>query len=192
MEHTLVLIKPDGVQQKLIGKIISRFEDTGLKVVGMKMVWPDEKKAREHYPLDEDWAKSAFTKSKESAEKNKEKFYFNDHIEFGKFVQNGLVDFIQENPVVALVLEGTHAIEIVRKMVGATEPRSAIPGTIRADFASIESYVNANLGRRAVRNLIHASDSLINANREIATWFDKKEVHRYNRPGDEKITNNKI
>ena len=187
MEQTLVLIKPDGIQQKVVGKIIGRFEDAGLKVVGMKMVWPDEGKARKHYPLDKEWAEAAFGKTKESAEKNNEKFDFKDSMEFGKFVQDGLVEFIQENPIVALVLEGTHAIEIVRKMVGSTEPRSAIPGTIRSDFASVESYPNANTQGRAVRNLIHASDSVDNAKKEIKTWFDEEEVHDYKRPGDEKI-----
>lgn len=187
MEKTLVLIKPDGVQQKLIGKIISRFEDAGLRLVGMKMVWPDENKAREHYPLDEDWAKAAFEKTSSSAKENNEEFKFSDYMEFGKFVQDGLVNFIQENPIVALVLEGTHAIEVVRKMVGATEPRAASPGTIRADFASVESYPNANLNGRAVRNLIHASDSKDNAEKEIKTWFDEGEVHNYSRPGDDRI-----
>jgi nucleoside-diphosphate kinase len=187
IEQTLVLIKPDGIQQKIVGKIISRFEDVGLKVVGMKMVWSDEKKAREHYPLDEDWSRGAFEKTKETAEKNKEKFDFKDYVEFGKFVQEGLVSFIQENPIVALVLEGPHAIELVRKMVGSTEPRQAAPGTIRGDLASIESYVNANSNNRAVRNLIHASDSVNNAKKEIDVWFDDEEVHDYKRPGDEKI-----
>ena len=187
MEQTLVLIKPDGIQQKVVGQIISRFETAGLKVVGMKMVWPDEAKARQHYPLDEEWAETAFAKTSESAKKNNEEFNFKDHMEFGKFVQDGLVEFIQENPIVALVLEGTHAIEVVRKMVGSTEPRSASPGTIRADFASVESYPNANNQGRAVRNLIHASDSVENANKEIKTWFDEEEVHDYSRPGDDKI-----
>jgi nucleoside-diphosphate kinase len=187
MEKTLVLIKPDGIQQKLVGRIISRFETAGLRVVGMKMAWSDESKAREHYPLDEEWARAAFGKTKDSAEKNNEEFNFKDSMEFGKFVQDGLVEFIQENPIVALVLEGSHAIEVVRKMVGATEPRSAAPGTIRADFASVESYPNANNQGRAVRNLIHASDSVENANKEIKTWFDENEVHDYSRPGDEKI-----
>lgn len=187
IEQTLVLIKPDGVQQKLIGKILSRFEDAGLKIVGIKMIWSDEKKAVEHYPLDEEWAKNVFKKSKESAERNKEKFNFKNHLELGKFIQKGLIDFIQENPIVAIVLEAPHAVDIVRKMVGATEPRSANPGTIRSDFASVESYPNANVKERAVRNLVHASDSAINAKREITTWFSKDEVHNYKRPGDERI-----
>ena len=187
MEQTLVLIKPDGIQQKVVGKIITRFEDAGLKVVGMKMVWADEKRAREHYPLDEEWSKGVYAKTKESAEKNNERLDFKDYEEFGKFVQDGLVEFIQENPIVALVLEGTHSIEVVRKMVGSTEPRAANPGTIRADFASVESYPNANNQKRAVRNLIHASDSIENAKKEIKTWFDKEEVHDYSRPGDERV-----
>lgn len=185
IEQTLVLIKPDGVQQKLIGKILSRFENAGLRIVGMKMVWPDEKKAVEHYPLDEEWAKNVFKKSKENAEKNKEKFNFQNYIELGKFIQKGLIDFIQENPIVAIVLEAPHAVDIVRKMIGATEPRSANPGTIRSDFASVESYPNANVKERAVRNLVHASDSAVNAKREITTWFSEDEIHNYKRPGDE-------
>lgn len=187
IEQTLVLIKPDGVQQKLIGKIISRFEDAGLKIVGMKMIWPDEKMAGEHYPLDEEWAKNVFSKSKQSAEKNKEEFIFKNHLDFGKFVQGKLINFIQGSPIVALVLESPHAVDIVRKMVGATEPRAANPGTIRSDFASVESYPNADMKNRAVRNLVHASDSFINAKREIKVWFNEKEVHNYKRPGDENI-----
>lgn len=187
IEQTLVLIKPDGVQKSLIGRIISRFEEAGLKVVGMKMVWPDEKKAKQHYPLDEEWARGSYKRSKEAAEKNKDPFDFKDHKDYGEFVQKGLVNFIQENPIVALVLEGPHSIELVRKMIGHTEPRQALPGTIRGDLASVESYVNANTNNRAVRNLIHSSDNLENANKEIKTWFDKNEVHDYKRPGDEHI-----
>ncbi|MEK6914864.1 MAG: nucleoside-diphosphate kinase [Nanoarchaeota archaeon] len=187
IEQTLVLIKPDGIQQKLIGKIITRFEDAGLKIVAVKMIWPDEKKAKEHYPLDEEWARNVFDKSKNSAEKNKEKFIFKNHLDFGKFIQDGLVDFIQESPIVALVLEAPHAIDIVRKMIGATEPRAAIPGTIRSDFASVESYPNANIKKRAVRNLVHASDSFENAKKEIKVWFNNEEVHDYKRPIDENI-----
>jgi len=184
IEQTLVLIKPDGIQQKLIGRIITRFENAGLRIAGMKMIWPDEKKAKEHYPLDEEWSESAFRKSRETAEKNKEKFDFKNHKEFGKFIQDGLVKFIQESPVIAIVVEAPHAIEVVRKMVGATEPRSAVPGTIRSDFASIESYPNANKKERAVRNMVHASDSVSNARREISIWFSKEEIHNYKRYGD--------
>jgi len=185
IEQTLVLIKPDGIQKRLIGKIISRFEDAGLKIAGMKMEWPDEDKAREHYPLDEEWTKSVYKKSKETAKKNSDPFKFKDHVEMGEFVQKGLIEFIKETPIVAMVLEGPHAIELVRKIIGSTEPRQSAPGTIRGDFASVESYFNANSKDRAVRNLIHASDSLENAKKEILIWFEEGEVHNYKRPGDE-------
>ena len=108
-------------------------------------------------------------------------FEFSDHIQYGQFIQDSLKNFIKESPVVALVIKGPHAIEIIRKMVGATEPRSALPGTIRADFASIESYEISNAGNRAVRNLIHASDAPETAKREIALWFKPSEIHDYKR-----------
>jgi len=185
IEQTLVLIKPDGVQKKLIGRIISRFEEADLRLAGMKMIWPDEKMARKHYPLDEEWAKSIYKKSKEASEKNSEPFPFKDYLDIGKFVQEGLVNFIMESPIVAIVMEGPHAIELIRKIIGSTEPRQSLPGTIRGDFASVESYFSANSKGRAVRNLIHASDSVENAEKEIAIWFSKGEVHDYSRPGDE-------
>ena len=86
------------------------------------------------------------------------------------------IDFIREGPVVAIVLEGPHAIEIVRKIIGHTEPRQAIPGTIRGDFISIESYAVSDAEGRAARNLVHASDSAENANREVDLWFKKNEI----------------
>jgi nucleoside-diphosphate kinase len=184
IEQTLVLIKPDGVQMRLIGKILSRFEDTGLKISAMKMVWPDEDKARNHYPMDEEWAKNMFKKTKDAAEKNNEPLKYDNYEEMGKFVNDALVEFIQESPVIAFVLEGPSAIELVRKLIGHTEPKQAAPGTIRGDFASIETYVLANFKDRPLRNLIHASDSVENAKKEIALWFDKEEVHDYKRPGD--------
>lgn len=184
MERTLVLIKPDGVVRGLIGKIISRFEDIGLKLAGMKMVWVDEKFAKEHYKLDEEWAKNVFTKTKTTRESQGQEFPFKDHMEYGGMIQKWNMNFLREGPVVAFVLEGPHAIEIVRKIVGSTEPRQAAPGTIRGDFASIESYPLANDKERVLRNLIHASDSVENANREIDLWFEKKELHSYTKDLD--------
>ena len=151
IEKTLVLIKPDGVQKNLIGKIISKFEDAGLKIIALKMMHPDEELAKKHYPLDEKWAKTLYEKSKKAAEEKNEKFLFKDPQHIGEFVQKGLQNLITECPVIAMVLESPHAIEIVRKMVGPTEPRQAPPGTIRGDFASIESYSTANTRERAVR-----------------------------------------
>lgn len=184
IERTLVLIKPDGVVRGLIGRIISRFEDTGFKVIAMKMVWVDENFAREHYRLDEEWAKNVFMKTKTTHEKEGKKFPYVDHMQFGQMIQKWNMNFLREGPVVAVILEAPHAIEVARKMVGATEPRQAAPGTIRGDFATIESYAVANKKERVLRNLIHASDSTENAAREIALWFNSDEIHSYKKEMD--------
>ena len=178
-EQTLVLIKPDGVKKGIIGKIIARLEDIGLKVCAMKMIWPDDNIVEKHYPLEEEWTKAVFEKAKDSAEKEGRKFEHEDPLKFGKTIQSALRSFIKESPVIAIVIKGPHAVEIVRKMVGHTEPKQAAPGTIRGDFISIESYKIADAEKRAVRNLIHASDTKENANREIELWFSKEEIHNY-------------
>jgi nucleoside-diphosphate kinase len=153
MERTLVLVKPEGVQRELVGKIISRFEDAGLKIIGMKMVWADKEFAKKHYTEDI---------SKRRGEK----------------VRNLLIDYITEGPVVAMVLEGVNAIENVRKIVGGTEPKSAPPGTIRGDFAHV-SYAYADKKEIAVKNLIHASGNEEDAKHEVPLWFNKNELHSY-------------
>ena len=140
IEKTLVLIKPDGVVRGLIGEILSRFEKTGLKIIGMKMVWADEKLAKEHYKLDETWAKGMYERTKKTKEAENQPFPYKDHMEYGTMIRDWNAEFLQEGPVIAFVLEGPHAVEIVRKMIGSTEPRQAPPGTIRGDYAMIESY----------------------------------------------------
>lgn len=184
VERTLILIKPDGVARNLIGKIITRFEDAGLKTCAMKMVWASDDKAKEHYILDEEWAKGSYANTKESYEKAGKELKYKDHMEFGEAIQGALRKFLQEGPAVAIVFEGPHAIELGRKMVGATEPRKAAPGSIRGDFASVESYQLADKNERAVRNLIHASDTLENAQREISVWFEENEIHDYKKDLD--------
>ena len=154
IERTLVLIKPDGVQRGLIGEIISRFEKTGLKVIGMKLQHIDKKFAEKHYT--DDIAKRR-----------------------GENVRNWLLDFITEGPVVAICLEGIEAIEIVRKIVGSTEPKSAVPGTIRGDYAHV-SYGYADKKGVPIRNLIHASGNKEDAEREVPLWFSKNEIYDYN------------
>lgn len=187
IEQTLVLIKPDGVSRGLIGKIITRFEDTGLKIAGIKMVWADEKLAKLHYPLDEQWAKNVFDKTKTTAEREGKPFTYKNHMEFGGLIQKWNMDFLREGPVVAMVIEGPHAIEIVRNMVGKTEPKQSPPGTIRGDYAMIESYQVANTKERVLRNLIHASDSPEAAQKEIALWFKNGEVHAYKKDLDKHL-----
>ena len=184
IEQTLILLKPDAVQRSLIGKIISRFEDTGLKIMAMKMVWADEKLAKSHYFLDEDWAKKLYEKTSSAYEKEGKKMKWKTHLELGKDIQFWNMSFLRECPVIALVLEGPHAIELVRKIVGTTEPRQSLPGTIRGDFASVESYAVANPLNRVLRNLVHASDSTETAKREIPLWFSNEDLHSYKKDLD--------
>ena len=153
IERTLVLVKPEGVKRHLVGKIISRFEDAGLKIIGMKQVWADEEFAKKHYT--EDIAQRR-----------------------GEAVRKALLKYICEGPVVAFVLEGVNAIENVRKIVGGTEPRTSPPGTIRGDFAHV-SYAYADEKNLPVKNLIHASGDAKDAKHEVALWFSDKELHTY-------------
>lgn len=176
-ERTLVLIKPDGVKRSISGKIISRFENSGLKIIAMKMIWIDEELAKNHYFLDENWAKEVYKKTKAGYEKEGKEFPYKDHMEIGQTIQSWNMKFLMEGPVIAIVLEGPHAIELVRKLIGSTEPRSSTPGTIRSDFASVESYAIADNKKRVMRNLTHASDSEETAKREIALWFSPEELH---------------
>ena len=146
-EKTLVMLKPDAVQRAVTGEIVSRFEKAGLKIVAAKLVWVDEEFSKKHYQ---------------------------EHI--GKPFYQELELLLTEGPVLALVLEGKGAITVVRKMVGATKPEEALPGTIRGDFAH-------SLGDG--RNLIHASANEQDAKREIPLWFKEDEIHSYSR-ADEK------
>ena len=153
IERTLVIIKPDGVERCLSGRILARFEDAGLKIVGLKMVHVDKVVAMKHYT--EDLAKRR-----------------------GVHVRKMMVDFISSGPVVVAVLEGVGAVEVVRKMTGDTEPRAAAPGTIRGDFSHV-SYKYADSRKAPVKNIIHASSSVEDAKAEVALWFGKDEVFSY-------------
>lgn len=184
MEKTLVLLKHDSVSRGLVGRIISRFEDIGLKIIAVKMLLPNEKLAENHYFLEEDWAKAVFEKTKAGYEKDGKKFPYKDHMEFGKQIQSWNINFLREGPIIALILEGPHVIEIVRKLVGSTEPRASSPGTIRGDFAMMESYAVADAKNRVLRNLVHASDSAKSAEREMALWFKPEEIQAYKKEID--------
>jgi len=183
-EQTLVLLKPDSIQRGFIGKIIKRFENSGLKIVGIKMLWASEDLAEQHYRYNDEWAKGVFEKSKTAYEKDGKAFIYKNQMDYGKTIQMWNMNFLREGPVIAMVLEGPHSVEIVRKMVGSTEPRQALPGTIRGDFAVLESYAVADANKRVIRNLIHSSDSLENAQKEISLWFDNSELHKYTKELD--------
>ena len=179
IEQTLILIKPDGVQKQLIGEIIKRFEESNLKVCAMKMVWPDKELAEKHYPLDEEWARQTFEKTKKAADIENRQLEQSDHLEFGKVLQARLVTFLIESPVIAITIKGPNAISCVREIIGLTEPFRADPESIRGKFASEESYKIADAEKRSIRNLLHASDSIENAKKEISTWFQEHEIHEY-------------
>jgi len=144
MERSLVLIKPDAIQRGLAGEIISRLERKGLKIVAIKMLHMDKNLAQRHYAI------------------HKGKAFFND-----------LVDFITSSPLIAIVFQGKNAVEIIRQMMGETDPAKAKPGTIRGDFG-------IDIGH----NLIHGSDSLENASKEIDLFFSAEEIFNYDRELD--------
>jgi nucleoside-diphosphate kinase len=140
-ERTFVMVKPDGVQRGLVGEIISRFEKKGIKLVGMKLVSVDRKLAEEHYGVHR-----------------------------GKPFFEPTVSYITSSPVIAMVLEGLNAVEMVRGMMGKTDPQKAEMGTIRGDY-----------GQFIGRNIVHGSDSLENAKKEISLWFSDEELASYTR-----------
>lgn len=178
IQQSLVLIKPDGVVRGHIGDIISRFEKVGLKITAMKMILPKVDEADRHYALTEEWMQAVYEKAKAKYEANGQAFPYPDYKSYGTSIKNGLVDFLVAGPIVAMVLEGEQAVPIIRKMVGATEPVSSAPGTIRGDY-SIDSYALSNEQNRPLRNLVHASGTPEEAQSEIKVWFTEEELHHY-------------
>lgn len=176
-ERTFVIIKPDGVQRSLVGEIIQRYERTGLKLVGMKFGVADEKKFWLHYNKDDAWFLKKGTKIAEDKKANNlpaDK----EPIEYGKDIIRQLVKFMTAGPVLMMVWEGNQAVAVVAKITGTTEPSSSDVGTIRGDF-TIDSYTISAVDDRAVRNLIHCSDAVEEAAREINIWFTPEELLDY-------------
>ena len=155
MEKTLIIFKPDSVMRGIVGEVLSRFEKAGLKIVAAKMVQPDSDHYHGHY---EDIGTLKTRKG-------------------DKIFQDQLAA-MQTGPVIAMVLEGVEAVDFVRKMVGGTEPKTAAPGTIRADYAHV-SYGQAASVDLGVANIIHASADKEEAQKEIAHWFSDSEIHSY-------------
>ena len=176
-QRSLVLLKPDSVQRGLIGEILTRFERKGLKIVAMKMILPSKEQAEQHYFWSEE-EKLASGNRTIDAYKSKDLPVNKTAIEFAEDTQRKLFKFLTAAPIVALVIEGAHAIEHVRKVVGGGNPLQADVGTIRADF-TIDSYIIADEADRAARNLIHASSSVSEAEREIKVWFKEEEILNY-------------
>ncbi len=178
-EQTLVIIKPDGIQRSLVGEIIKRYERVGLKLLSLKMFVPAEEMVEQHYLLDPNWKRIVGEKAIESYKKRGLQPTSENPEEVGQRVLDGLKKYLTAGPVVAMVWQGAHAVEVVRKLTGGTEPRSSDVGTIRGDYV-LDSYQMADSDNRAVRNLIHASGTIQEAEKEIPHWFSKDELVRYN------------
>ena len=177
------MIKPDGVRKGLIGEVIKRFEQSELKIVALEMFTPTRELVDGHYPKDEKW----ITRLGEKTSATYEKYGYDlselgttDLLEIGKMVRNWLLDFMTSAPMVRMVVEGLHAVDVVRKISGQTMPYLAEMGTIRGDF-SIDSPALANKEKRAVMNIVHASETPQEAAHEIEYWFGKSAIHEYKR-----------
>ena len=177
-EKTLVIIKPDGIQRSMIGEVIKRLERVGLKLVAIDMNVPTEDKVRTHYLVDPEWRRKAGQKSMDAYLNKGLDCPFKDPVEAGEKVLNNLVKYMTSGPVVSMIWQGAHAVSIVRKIVGSTEPLSSDVGTIRGDFV-LDSYQMSDLNNRSVRNLIHASGSVDDAKQEITHWFAPEKVIDY-------------
>ncbi|HPR09874.1 MAG TPA: nucleoside-diphosphate kinase [Candidatus Saccharibacteria bacterium] len=155
MERTLVVFKPDAVMRGIVGEVMTRFERAGFKIVGMKMIKPDYEQLFGHY----EGIGTLKTRK-------------------GEEIFEAQLATMQMGPVIAMVLEGVEAVEFVRKMVGSTEPKSAQPGTIRGDYAHVNYGVPAVAGM-GVPNIVHASATVDEAQREIDHWFANSELCDY-------------
>ncbi|PIP55757.1 MAG: nucleoside-diphosphate kinase [Candidatus Zambryskibacteria bacterium CG_4_9_14_3_um_filter_42_9] len=183
-ERTFVLIKPDGVQKGLIGEVIKRFEQRDLKIVALEMFQPTAEQIDNHYPKSEEWIKRLGEKSLSTYEKYgidpKPLLGTTDQTEIGQMVRNWVVDYMSSAPLVRIVVQGLHAVDMVRKIAGSTMPYQADMGTIRGDFSN-DSPALANSEKRSVMNLVHASETPEEAKHEIEHWFGDFKAHEYKR-----------
>lgn len=176
-ERTLVIIKPDGIQRSLVGEIIARYERIGLKLIGIKMMIPSQDMVERHYTLDPEWKRLVGEKRLKAAPDGHLDGE-NDPVKIGEAVLAVLTKYLTAGPVIAMVWQGAHAVAVVRKVTGGTEPRTSDIGTIRGDFM-LDSYEMSEADGRAVRNLVHASGSVKEAEDEIAHWFKEGELFDY-------------
>ncbi len=187
-ERTLLIIKPDAVKRGLAGEIVSRIEKRGLKIVALRMFWADKSQVDRHYPQDEEWIKRLGEKTlknyKEYGFDAKKELGSDDSSEVGKLVRSWLIEYLCSGPMVKIVIEGIHAIKMVRKIAGPTMPADADMGTIRGDF-SVDDATAANRDKRSIRNLVHASETPEEAEHEISFWFAPEEVFDYKRAEDD-------
>lgn len=177
-ERTLIIIKPDGIQRSLMGEIIKRYERVGLKLLGIKMLVPSIDQVEKHYTLDPEWRRVTGEKTIKGYQDKGLTPPSMDPLEITAKILEGLKKYMTSGPVVAMVWQGAHAVKIVRKITGGTEPLTSDMGTIRGDFV-LDSYSMSDTDKRAVRNLIHASGSVAEAEMEINHWFKVDELINY-------------
>lgn len=184
-ERTYVMIKPDGIRKGLTGEVIKRFEQRDLKIVALEMFMPTRDQVDNHYPKDEKW----ITRLGEKTAATYEKYHYDlnelgttDLFKIGTMVRGWLLDYMTSTPMIRMVVQGLHAVDVVRKIAGPTMPYIAEMGTIRGDF-SIDSPALANKEKRAVMNIIHASETAEEAAHEIEYWFGKSPIYNYKRFG---------
>ncbi len=183
MEKTLIILKPSAVQRGIVGEILSRFERLGLKIIAAKLVSPSQELLDKHYPADrEEFVKGIGQRTldgyKELGLDPKKQFKNVNPLEIGHKVREWLVSSMMTAPVMPIVLEGPHAIQITRKLIGSTSPFHAEPGTIRGDY-SFDSPALANRNNRPINNLIHASGNEEEAKHEIELWFEPDDLYSY-------------
>lgn len=183
-EKTVILIKPDGVKRGLIGEVLNRIEKRGLKIISLQMIDATKEQIDNHYPKDQAWIKRLGEKSLGTYQKYGlnpiEKVGTDKPEEIGKMVREWIVDFMVSGPVVKAVVKGIHAVDMVRKISGHSLPNLADMGTIRGDY-SVDSPALANSDKRAVHNLVHASETQEEADNELKLWFKPEEIHDYKR-----------
>lgn len=187
-QQTFCIIKPDGVKRNLSGQILSRLENTGLKIVALNMQQATKEQVKKHYPVnDTNWVERIGDKGLSTFESLGldpiESLGTNNKREIGEKVVESLIDYMISGPIICLVVEGIQAVEVVRKLAGHTLPFKAETGTIRGDF-SADSPAVANVEGRAIHNLFHASETVEEAQKEIELWFGKNLIN-YNLAGEE-------
>ncbi len=173
-ERTFVIVKPDGVQRGLTGEVVNRIERTGLKLIAMKFMVATREIAAKHYGKDDAWCEKVGNRTIDNMKKEG-KEPTKPAVEYGRDVLNGLLDFLTCSPIVIMAWEGNQAVGIVKKLVGGTEPLTSDVGTIRGDY-TFDSYDIANIDGRAVRNVVHCSDLVEEAKREIGIWFKEEDL----------------
>lgn len=178
-EKTLVIIKPDGVQRSLVGEIIKRYERVGLKLIAMKMITVEGDFIEKHYTLDPEWRRITGEKTIKGYLDKGLTPPSNDPLEITGVLLGKLKKYMTSGPVVAMVWQGAHAVALVRKLTGGTEPLTSDVGTIRGDFV-LDSYQMTDSDNRSIRNLVHASGSVAEAAQEIPHWFKEDEIIKYN------------